>query len=91
MIKPIRRETLQALERLSELTPDVRFGQLIANLSYLAVGPTVEAIWEMEDDQLLAAIEQHIADLAQRQVNDLPAGIRSELASAGKRVDDWHG
>ncbi len=69
MINPTRRETLQALERLSELTPDVRFGQLIANLSYLAIGPTNEAIWDMEDEQLLEAIKQRIADLSQRQAS----------------------
>ena len=68
MIQPLRRETSEALERLSALTPDVRFGQLIANLSSLAVGPTSEAIWDMEDDQVLAAIEQQIADFTQRQV-----------------------
>ncbi len=66
MITAERQEILRLLERLSELTPDVRFGQLIANLSYLAVGPTNEAIWDMEDEQLLAAIRQHIADLSQR-------------------------
>jgi hypothetical protein len=62
-------EILRLLERLSELAPDVRFGQLIANLSYLAIGPTNEAIWDMEDDQLLAAIHKHIADLSNRGVN----------------------
>lgn len=67
MIDPTRREILEALERLSTLAPDVRFGQLIANLSYLAIGPTNEAIWDMEDAQLLEAIRQHIADLSQRQ------------------------
>jgi hypothetical protein len=61
-----RQEILRLLERLSELTPDVRFGQLIANLSYLAVGPTNEAIWDMEDEQLLAAIRTHTADLSKR-------------------------
>jgi hypothetical protein len=66
MIPSQRREILRLLERLSELTPDVRFGQLIANLSYLAIGPTNEAIWDMEDDQLLSAIRQHIADLSDR-------------------------
>ena len=66
MITPERREVLRLLERLSELTPDVRFGQLIANLSYLAIGPTNEAIWDMEDEQLLVAIRQHIADLSER-------------------------
>jgi len=64
-----RQEILRLLERLSELTPDVRFGQLIANLSYLAVGPTNEAIWDMEDDQLEAALRKHIADLSDRAVN----------------------
>lgn len=66
MIPSHRQEILRLLERLSELTPDVRFGQLIANLSYLAIGSTNEAIWEMEDKQLLAAIRQHIADLSDR-------------------------
>jgi hypothetical protein len=66
MITAPRQEILRLLERLSELTPDVRFGQLIANLSYLAVAPTNEAIWDMEDEQLLAALQKHIADLSGR-------------------------
>jgi hypothetical protein len=69
MISAQRQEILRLLERLSELTPDVRFGQLIANLSYLALGPTNEAIWDMEDEQLEAAIRKHIADLSDRAVN----------------------
>ena len=67
MIEDTRREILRSLGRLSELAPDVRFGQLIANLSYLAIGPTNEAIWDMEDEQLLEAIRQHTVDLSQRQ------------------------
>jgi hypothetical protein len=69
MITAQRQEILQLLVRLSELTPDVWFGQLIANLSYLAIGPTNEAIWDMEDEQLLTAIRKHIADLLDRPVN----------------------
>ena len=61
-----RQQILNALEELSELTSEVRFGQLIANLSYMAIGPTAEAIWDMEDEQLLDAIGQHIAELSQR-------------------------
>ena len=37
MISPHRREILKLLAEVSELAPDVRFGQLVANLSYLAV------------------------------------------------------
>ncbi len=69
MIDATRRDILQSLEQLSELAPDVRFGQLIANLSYLAIGPTSQAIWDMEDEQLLEAIRQHAADLSQRQTS----------------------
>jgi hypothetical protein len=64
---PERQEILHLLERLSELTPDVRFGQLVANLSYMAVAPTVEAIWDMEDHELLPAIRRHIDDLSLRE------------------------
>jgi hypothetical protein len=69
MIDPTRREILHSLERLSELTPDVRFGQLIANLSYLAIGPTNEAIWDMEDEQLLEAIREQTAELSQGEAS----------------------
>ncbi|HQU43344.1 MAG TPA: hypothetical protein PK867_11070 [Pirellulales bacterium] len=54
------------MEQLSAMMPQVRFGQLIVNLSYLAVAPTNEAIWDMEDEQLLTAIQKHIADLSER-------------------------
>jgi hypothetical protein len=67
MTTSVRKEILQELERLSELTPDVRFGQLIANLSFLALGPSNESIWDVEDEQLLETIRQHIADLSRRE------------------------
>jgi len=67
MINSVRQEILRELERLSELAPDVRFGQLVANLTFLAAGPWEQALWDLEDDQLLAAIQQHIADLSNRQ------------------------
>gem|GEM_PF-1637121 len=69
MITPERQEILRILEQLSELTPDVRFGQLIANLPYLAIGPTNEAIGDMEAEQLLSAVRQHIADLSNQASN----------------------
>ena len=66
MIDSQRQEILRLLGQLSELAPDYRFGQMIANLSYMASGPTTEAIWDMEDDQLLAAIKKHIDSLSKR-------------------------
>ncbi len=67
MIGQLRKEILSALSELSESCPDVRLGQLIANLSYLAKGPTTEAIWDMEDEELLVAARKHLEELRRRQ------------------------
>lgn len=60
MMTPARRELLRVLERLADECPDVRFGQLIANLSYLAKGATGEAVWDVEDQELLAAAKRQL-------------------------------
>ena len=62
----LKRDILGALSELIEHTPDLRFGQLIANLSVIARGPTPEAVWDMEDDELLDAVKSHIADYERR-------------------------
>jgi hypothetical protein len=61
---PARREILHLLEELSNRHPDWRFGQLVANISYWAKEPTAEAIWDIEDEELLKGIKAHL----QRQV-----------------------
>jgi hypothetical protein len=50
-----RGELLACLRELSEAAPDLRFGQLVANLATLAHGAKAEAIWDSEDEELLAA------------------------------------
>jgi hypothetical protein len=66
MMQPVRQEILSVLADLSVYCPEVRFGQLLANLSYLAKGPTNEAIWDMEDEELLVAAKQHLEALRKR-------------------------
>jgi len=58
----LKRDILRALADLVEHTPDIRFGQLIANLAVIARGPSPEAVWDMEDDELLDAVKSHIED-----------------------------
>ncbi len=67
MIEPNRQEILDRLARLSELAPDMRFGQLIANLAFLAAGPWDQTLWDLEDDKLVGAIRQMECDLSQRE------------------------
>ncbi len=62
MTTQVRQEILHILSELSECCPEVRFGQLIANLSYLAKGPTNEAIWDLEDEELLAVARKHLQE-----------------------------
>ena len=62
MIEPVRQEVLSVLAELSEVAPEVRFGQLIANLSYLARGLSNESIWDMEDDELLKVAREHLKE-----------------------------
>ena len=61
MTDETRRELLRVLDALSAQGPDVRFGQLMANLATLAKGPTVEAIWDAEDEELLQAARRQLA------------------------------
>jgi hypothetical protein len=64
----LRRELLRVLDDLGEHTPDVRFGQLLANLSYMAKSFTAEAIWDVDDEELLAAARSHLKELSERHV-----------------------
>jgi hypothetical protein len=68
MIEPTRKDVLRILEDLSEAYPDYRFGQMIANLAMLARGDAEGAIWDMEDEELLAAARKHLEDWSRRHV-----------------------
>ncbi len=60
MTNETRRELLRVLGELSEQCPEVRLGQLMTNLATLAKGPTVEAIWDVEDEELLEAARRQL-------------------------------
>jgi hypothetical protein len=66
MNRDVRQELLRVLGDLGELAPDVRFGQLLVNLSYMAKSFSAEAIWDVEDDELLDAAKVHLKELSAR-------------------------
>ena len=55
-----REELLQLLRELCAECPDVRFGQLVANMSVVARGAEPNAVWDMEDDELLGAVRSQL-------------------------------
>jgi hypothetical protein len=53
-------ELIDAVSELRVIFPDWRFGQLVANLVTAAGNTDVAAIWDLEDDRLLAAARRLI-------------------------------
>jgi hypothetical protein len=66
MIPTIQHELIERLTDLCELSPDVRFGQLLANLGLLVEDQTDWSLWDVEDSELLSVMEKHRADLRRR-------------------------
>lgn len=60
-----RTELLAAVEALSRRYPDWRLGQLIANVA----GWADQEIWDVEDEQLLAAARSHLQQLSSREAS----------------------
>jgi hypothetical protein len=57
---PIRQDVLKVLAELSERYPDMRIGQLVADFASLAKGPKPEAVYDVEDEEFLAAARKHL-------------------------------
>lgn len=66
MTPTTQHELLEKLTNLWELSPDVRFGQLLANIGFLVEDQTDRSLWDVEDEQLLHVMEWHRAALSRR-------------------------
>jgi hypothetical protein len=62
-----REELLRLLAELSEADPELRLGQFIANLATLALGAKPEAVWDVEDEELLGAAKRLLEHYRARQ------------------------
>jgi hypothetical protein len=51
-----RQDLLAALAELTRVRPDWRLGQMIANVAMTAGRLEAGAVWEMEDEEALAAV-----------------------------------
>lgn len=66
MNRAVRDELLRVLSQFSDHAPELRFGQLIANLAFLARTSGPSDIWDVEDEEMLEAARSHLRDLEQR-------------------------
>jgi hypothetical protein len=69
MMSATRQEILEQFGRLSELAPEMRLGQLVANLATMAEGPWDESLWNLEDEKLLLAARELAAELERRNAS----------------------
>jgi hypothetical protein len=66
MTPAVLREALAVLADLCNLSPDARLGQLLAHLGFLGEDQFAKGLWEIEDDELLAIMNRHRAELLAR-------------------------
>jgi hypothetical protein len=66
MIPARQREALNVLADLCELSDDVRLGQLLALLGLLSEDETGRNLWDIEDEDFLAILYRHKAELQAR-------------------------
>jgi hypothetical protein len=66
MIPSERQELLRLIEEMSEAYPEFRLGQLIANLAFWARADQEGAVWNVEDEELIAAACEQIQNAQRR-------------------------
>ena len=62
----IQTNLLHRLDEVRRLCPDMRLGQLMATLGLLGEDATGRSLWDIEDEELAAALEKLANDLARR-------------------------
>jgi hypothetical protein len=66
MSADVRQEALAVLAELAAVAPEIRLGQLMAHLGFLGEDQVERSLWDIEDDELLAVLRRHRAELAAR-------------------------
>jgi hypothetical protein len=66
-IEQTRAELLEALQQLSRIRPEWRLGQTLANLAMTAGRLDPGGVWDLEDEEALAAAKTLIAQHSEIQ------------------------
>lgn len=66
MMPSTKSEALAVLAELVELSPEIRLGQLLAHLGFLGEDQSGRTLWDIDDEQLLAVLYHHRAELVAR-------------------------
>lgn len=77
--QPLRLELLAALTQLSEFRPEWRLGQTLANLATTAGRMDPGSVWDLEDEEALAAARTLIG-----QYSEIEAAAPEPGSSSGQ-------
>lgn len=78
--EPIRSELLAAISQLGRLRPEWRLGQTLANLATTAGRLDPGSVWDLEDEEALAAAKTLIEQYAELE----PAVADADTLRAGR-------
>ncbi len=62
----VRSSVLSRLEEVRRLCPEMRLGQVLATVGMLGEDSTGRSLWEIEDEELSAAVGRFALDQARR-------------------------
>ena len=83
MTSDVQREAMALLTEVWALSPDVRLGQLLAHLGFLGESHLGRGLGYIEDDELLAIVYRHRAELLARlQATPNPAAQPAGAATS---------
>jgi hypothetical protein len=79
MTPNVQREAIALLAEVWALSPDVRLGQLLSHLGFLGEVHIGKGLGYIDDDELLAILYRHRAELQARSRSDEVASEISNL------------
>jgi len=87
MTPEMQKEALTVLAEVWRLSPDVRLGQLLAHLGFLGDAHVGKGLGDVEDDELLAVLYRHRAELLARSQGEPdftppPAGAATSVSGS---------
>ncbi|NLY02287.1 MAG: hypothetical protein GXY83_39885 [Rhodopirellula sp.] len=91
MTSDIQREALAVLAQVCALSPDVRLGQLFAHLGFLGEAHVGKGLGYIEDDELIAVLYRHRAELLARSQGEpnqplQPTGAAMSVSGSSTQV-----
>ena len=90
MTPDTQREALAVLAELCSLSPDLRLGQLLAHLGFLGEAHVGKGLGYIEDDELIAVLYRHRAELqarAEQAPNQSPQPPGAAVSVSGSSTE----